>query len=270
MILAWHGEPGLKAAALERLREHRRMDQIVQGLYYDRGRGCQLGCLTHQNEDTHAAAERLFGIEQSIGYWLEMVFERLPHEDCAQWVLDSAQAIPVGADMRLCRYALCAWLLGESELLPPSERAKDHVRNVRILNERAARGDIAPEAEWAAARAAAAAAWAPEARSAAARAWAARAAWASAWAAAWAAACAAEAAADAAARARAARAPAADAEADAVAEAARAAAAWRKIAARSLEIFAAAPVVTGPAIEPEIKRELCCRNLWCPDGAVVV
>ncbi|MHB1952007.1 MAG: hypothetical protein ACYCQK_11120, partial [Acidiferrobacteraceae bacterium] len=94
MIIAWHGEPGLKAAALERLREHRRMDQIVQGIYYDRGRGCQLGCLTHQNEDTHEAAERLFGIEQSIGYWLEMVFERLPHEDCAQWVLDSAQAIP--------------------------------------------------------------------------------------------------------------------------------------------------------------------------------
>ncbi|MHB1950140.1 MAG: hypothetical protein ACYCQK_01545 [Acidiferrobacteraceae bacterium] len=236
--IAWHGEPGLKAAALERLREHRRMDQIVQGIYYDdtRGRGCQLGCLTHAAEDAHEAAERLFGIEQSIGYWLEMVFERLPHEDCAQWVLDSAQAIPVGADMSRCRYHLCAWLLGESELLPPSERAKDHVRGVRVLHGRAARGDMPTQAAWAAAEAAAGAEGGG-------------AAWAAAEAAAWA---------------------AAEAAAHAAAEAATRAAAWRKIADRSLEIFAAAPVVSGPAIEPEIKRELCARNLWCPDGAVVV
>ncbi|MHB1950076.1 MAG: hypothetical protein ACYCQK_01225, partial [Acidiferrobacteraceae bacterium] len=209
---------------------------------------------------------RLFGIEQSIGYWLEMVFERLPHEDCAQWVLDSAQAIPVGADMSRCRYALCAWLLGESELLPPSEREKDHVRNVLVLHERAVRGDIAPEAEWAAAEAA-------RAGDAAARS-------AAEWTAAWAAAAAAEAAQAPAAWAAAwaaravgaAQAPAAWAAAwaaRAVGAEAAAAAAWRKIAAKSLEIFAAAPVVIGPAIEPEIKRELCCRNLWCPDGVVV-
>lgn len=45
MVLAFHGEPGLKSAVMSRLREHRRMDQIVQSIYFDdeHNKGCHLG-----------------------------------------------------------------------------------------------------------------------------------------------------------------------------------------------------------------------------------
>lgn len=42
-IVAWHGEPGLKSAALERLREHRRLEEITQRVYWQGGRGCHQG-----------------------------------------------------------------------------------------------------------------------------------------------------------------------------------------------------------------------------------
>ncbi len=47
MILAFHGEQLLKQAVMDRLYEHQRLDQIVQGVYWEQGRGCHLGCITH-------------------------------------------------------------------------------------------------------------------------------------------------------------------------------------------------------------------------------
>ena len=42
-------------------------------------------------------------------------------------------------------------------------------------------------------------------------------------------------------------------------------AAWKKIAAKSIEIFAAAPVVQS-SMDITVERELCSKNLWCRDG----
>jgi len=88
MIFAWHNEPKLKAAAMARLREHRRMDAIVKGVYWNNGRGCQLGCLTHSSGNPHEDAQRLFGLPLRVGYWLESVFEGLPEHECEDWVLE--------------------------------------------------------------------------------------------------------------------------------------------------------------------------------------
>lgn len=57
-MLAWHCEPELKASAMARLREHRHLEQIAQGFYWEDGRGCNLGCLTHAQTRTHEAASR--------------------------------------------------------------------------------------------------------------------------------------------------------------------------------------------------------------------
>ena len=198
MILAWHNEPELKASALERLREHQRLETIVQGSYWSSRfeRGCQLGCLTHTNRDTHGAAELLFGIAKRIGYWLEAVFEGLPSEEATQWVIESTEAIPVGAELSRCHHHFCAWLMGESGLMRITELNRAAIEKVRDLHLRAISGDALDDSELSAARSESL--WASsesESESAA--------AWASAWA---------------------------------------ARSAWRKIAAKSLEIFRSAPV----------------------------
>lgn len=228
MITAWFGESDLKSAVMERLREHRRMDTIVQGVYFNDGRGCHLGCITHASKNTHRVAERLFGIEQRVGYWLEIIFERLPKEDCAAWVLESTEAIPVGADLSRCHHHFCAWLLGPSELLTITDDNRDAIEAVRVLHQRAASGLTVTDEQWSAARSA----------------------WAS-----WSA------------QAASARSAAESAQ---VASAQAASETWKKIAAKSIEIFAAAPIVGAQTMDTSVREELCCRKLWCPETQVAL
>ena len=233
MYGAWYGEQRLKDAALARLAEHRRLDQLTQGTYFKDGRGCHLGCLTHANEGSHSATERLFAIPERIAYWLEAVFEGLSSDQCAAWVIESTAAIPVGADLSLCHHHLAHWLLGTDS---PSAAGNEHelvreaVVRVRDLHRRAAAGELIDDEQWPAARSAAESAARPAARSAAesaARYAAESAARSAATSAAWSAWSAAESAAWSAWSAR---------------SAARSAA-WSEIAARSIEIFAAAPIL---------------------------
>ena len=95
-MTAWHGSEELKQATLAQLRQDLELDRIVQGDYWRDGRGCQLGCLTRRKHGAHLEAERLFGLSERVGYWLDAVFEGLPESDCAAWVIDSAAAIPAG------------------------------------------------------------------------------------------------------------------------------------------------------------------------------
>ena len=157
-ILAWHGNAHLKAFTIERLREHQRLDQIIQGMYSDgKGRGCHLWCLVHEDAP-HRSVERLLGIEQSVGHWLEAVFEGLPGDDCAQWVIDSANAIPVGADLSCCHHHFGLWL-PSSGLWTITDVNREVIETVRVLHERAVNGDMPTPDEWSSARAARASAW---------------------------------------------------------------------------------------------------------------
>lgn len=151
-IIAWHGEQQLKDKALERLREHRRLDRIAQGKYWTDGRGCLLGCLTHREHKVHESAERLFGIAQRIGYWLEWVFEGLCPEDCEWWVIASAEAIPAGADLSQCHNHLCLWLLRESGLLTITDANRGAINHVARLHERVLAGEYVSLRHWSLAR----------------------------------------------------------------------------------------------------------------------
>ncbi len=251
MVLAFHNEPSLKVAVLERAREHRRLDQIAQKLYWDGSRGCWLGCVTHDAKTPHESAERLFGIEQRIGYWVEAVFEGLPKDRCAAWVLESIEALPVGADLSQCHHHFGVWLLsGESGLLTFTDSNRAAIEGVCRLHQRVLAGDPPAASEWSSARSAA---W-----SAASAAWsAARSAESAAASAAWSAAWAAESAAW-----------SAESAAWSAAWAAWSAA-WVKIAEKSLEIFRAALRPAAQSMPPGVRGELCARGLWCPDGELM-
>ena len=209
-VTAFFGEPKLKATVLERLHEHRRLDQIVQQVYWEGGRGCHLGCLTHDNDNSHEATERMFGIPLRVAYWLEAVFEGLPTDKCAAWVTDSIDAIPVGADLSLAHHHLAVWLLGPEG---PSAKGNAHplvtdaVAQVRDMHHALANGEVIDAAAWSAAWSAAGSAESA-ARSAA-----------------WSA-----------------------------ARSAAGSAAWESIAAKSLDIFRAAPVVQCDQCEGQIEE----------------
>lgn len=149
MKTAFFSEPSLKESLLVRLREHQRLDAIMQRDYYDGTKGCHLGCITHQNEGAHEATERLFGIPIKVAYWLEVVFEGLPLESAKRWVTDSIESIPVGADLSMAHHHLAVWLQsGESGLF----KTREVNHRVADLHRRSLDGDEPLREEWDSAR----------------------------------------------------------------------------------------------------------------------
>lgn len=115
-MLSWHNNPDLKAEVVQRMREHRRLDDLIQGdyqiLYPGRAsgyKGCAIGCTLplqsnqdlFRRTDWHGLVERFYGIPQALGYLIDRTFESLPtHKmEHAAFAVDVIETIPVGVDL---------------------------------------------------------------------------------------------------------------------------------------------------------------------------
>ncbi len=178
-LLAFHGDPKIKAKYLTRVRAHRAADQLVQGYGYWRdGKGCAVGCTIHG--DSHTTYETELGIPWQIAVIEDDLFEAQPVELARTWPERFLKAIPVGADLSLVGKRWYAWLVRDLLNLPElPEDAARAVRGMADLMDRSLAGDEPSATQWREAESAAWDAW--DAR----HAWAARHAW-DAWAA-WAA-----------------------------------------------------------------------------------
>ena len=105
-----------KARLLNSLREHARMDRVIQGYYWlikgwdpawPRGGGvsvggCFMGCCLHDFspgfESSKREYERVFGIPQNLVFEAESVFEGLPISEAKSFPVRLIEAIPEGAE----------------------------------------------------------------------------------------------------------------------------------------------------------------------------
>jgi hypothetical protein len=180
MISFW-GEDCLKKAVIARVKEHQRLDQIIQGTYWDGARGCAIGCVLHSGD--HMAYETQLGLPVFLAYMDEHIFEQLPLEEAKGWPLRFIEAVPVGVDLDLIFPRFVHWLLSDPHGLREAADARTRriMDDIATLYARRIQGIPFDQARAGAARASAeasaqASAWAAEA-SAQASAWA---AWASA------------------------------------------------------------------------------------------
>ena len=190
-MLAYHGDLSIKEKYLARIRLHAAHDEIIKGCYWQKGKGCAVGCTIHGSD--HGAYERELGIPQTIAHMEDAMFERLPNVVAMKFPERFLAAITPGADLSLVMSRLMLWLLVDPDdgviLFADAEDAKSAIERIAALYERQLSGDNPSPEEWSAAAATACAA-------AAATAWAATAAekavpataWAAAAEAAWAAA----------------------------------------------------------------------------------
>lgn len=150
-LLAWHSDPGLKAAAVARMRAHREADRFIQGLFLTPDgasfRGCFHGCLTAEAVAAErgvavaalrdgscsvsswwAETERLFGIPKALCMVLDDAFEQDPCdvEAAANFAVDVTEAIPVGADL-----SAVAGLAHDEAL--DDDSGWDHARIIELL-----------------------------------------------------------------------------------------------------------------------------------------
>ena len=187
-FVAFHNNTDLKAEKLAQIAAHREADELVQGVGWENGKGCAIGCTLHAYD--HALYETELGIPVMLARLEDAIFEGLSNGDAKAWPEQFLAAIKPGADLALVGWQFLHWMLLDLAEKDYAASVKTEIIQSAAVIEPAARGlpiDRAAAARAArAARAAEAAAWAAEAAAWAARAAeAAGAAWAAAWADRW-------------------------------------------------------------------------------------
>src|SRR5690606_37264301 len=160
-LISFHGKESIKDFYLNRLIAHREADEIIQGTYWQDGRGCGVGCTVHSRN--HADYESELGIPRILACLEDQIFEGLPNEKAKEFPIQFLEAIPVGVDLEPVWRKFMIWLLiDENEgVIRHAKTAK--TKKVRKAVAQAFSDKTVPREKWATVRRAAyAAAYATE------------------------------------------------------------------------------------------------------------
>jgi len=106
---AFLNTPITKAQLLAQLQAHHDSDQIVQGRYWENGKGCAVGCSIHGSD--HYQYETQFGIPVGLAWIEDRLFEWLPNDKAKTWPIRFTNAIPEGADLAPAMWKFGVWLM---------------------------------------------------------------------------------------------------------------------------------------------------------------
>ena len=112
-LLAFHGKQEIKDKYLARVQVHYDADEIIQGQYWDGGKGCAVGCTLHS--DNHSAYETELGIPRVLARLEDGIFEGLPNDIAKEFPLRFLNAPKVGSDLSLVFPKFMHWLLVDEE-----------------------------------------------------------------------------------------------------------------------------------------------------------
>jgi hypothetical protein len=99
-LLAFHGSPDLRAATLAQMQAHADADAFAQGFgYWEAGKGCAVGCLTHDPSGGHAEYPIRWGIPRVLAHLEDRIFEGLVPDLARAWPMRFLSSIPLGADL---------------------------------------------------------------------------------------------------------------------------------------------------------------------------
>jgi hypothetical protein len=108
-LIAYHANEAEKTAILAQLQAHHDADEIVQGQYWEHGKGCAVACTIHGSD--HAEYEPRFGIPRILARLEDRIFEGLTNEKAKLWPMRFMGAIRPGADLSGVWPKFVAWLM---------------------------------------------------------------------------------------------------------------------------------------------------------------
>jgi hypothetical protein len=163
---AFHGKKTIKAKYLSRIRAHAAADEIEKGFYWQRGRGCAVGCTIHGSD--HAAYETELGIPMWLALLENRIFEGMPLDQAKLWPEKFLAAIAVGQDLEKVKKPFLAFVVADAKESARSATARATSALTEALTateaaSEAAEAAASESAAWEAASAALAAARAAEA-----------------------------------------------------------------------------------------------------------
>lgn len=106
----------IKTKYLERLRTHRELDHLTQGVGWENNgetRGCAVGCTLEAYD--HARYPIELGIPEDLARLQDAIFEGLPRADALAWPEQFLGTIREGADLSLVWPRFALWLLAAAD-----------------------------------------------------------------------------------------------------------------------------------------------------------
>lgn len=113
-MIAYLGDPNLKAQTLAMIEAHRQADELAKGAYVKtngKTTYCAVGCVLKDPHGGHSRYETEFGIPAQLAYLEDPIFEALPDERALTWPGEFMAAIGVGADLAPVWSRFAAWMM---------------------------------------------------------------------------------------------------------------------------------------------------------------
>ena len=111
-LLSFKADESVKQFYLNRLLAHEKADEIIQGVGWEDGKGCAVGC-TLNNYD-HAAYETELGLPEWLARLEDTLFENIPNADAKKFPRELLEAIPVGRNLDKVKWQFCSYLINEN------------------------------------------------------------------------------------------------------------------------------------------------------------
>ena len=112
-LRAYNNDPKVKAKYVKRVKMHHDADEIIQGTYWENGKGCAVGCTIEGNQ--HSRYETELGIPHMIARLEDRIFEGLSNKEAKEFPLKFLKAIKPGADLSMVVPKFFVWLLIDPE-----------------------------------------------------------------------------------------------------------------------------------------------------------
>lgn len=159
-MIAYHNDSTLRTSTLARMRAHAAADEIVQGQYWERGKGCLVGCAIHvepMDGSRHSAFPSTYGIPEVLARLADRIFEGLPASEAKALPVAFFDAIALGADLSLAWPRFAVALLTDAEhgvarLTSEGSQQRAAIEAVSALFARQIAGETVTREEWRAAR----------------------------------------------------------------------------------------------------------------------
>src|SRR5579859_3228482 len=131
---AFHGKPEIKKQYLARIRAHRAADELVQGVYWENGKGCAIGCLAETAVCPHEVLEAQIAVPMSLLFLVDRLFEGMSAAKAQEWPEAFLTAVEPGDETlprKLDQWLI--WLLVDEQegvvRLARSEAGKTAIRH---------------------------------------------------------------------------------------------------------------------------------------------
>lgn len=89
-MITYHGDPAVKEKYLARIRAHRDADNIIQGIGWENGKGCAVGCTLEKYD--HDAYESELGIPRWLAHVEDRLFELMSNKDAKEFPVKFLEA----------------------------------------------------------------------------------------------------------------------------------------------------------------------------------